>query len=152
MDTKLLALFEMLDTLDVTVEHCELSADRDGDYCHDERHLRVQHNLPYRRYRSTIGHETAHAVFGDVPSRFGPMRAKQERRADEWAALQLIDVDEYRQQEHRHDGHPEAMAIALGVTVELVEAFRALLFRHGDHVYVDPRMGAGQWRVKVEVA
>lgn len=152
MDAKLLSLFEMLDALHVTVEYCELPADRDGDYDHPKRHMRIQHDLPYRRYRSAIGHETCHAVFGDLKSRFGPVAAKQERRADEWAALRLIDLEEYQQQEHRHDGHPEAMAIALGVTVELVEAFRRLLFRAGDTVYVDPRMGVGQWRAKVEVA
>lgn len=152
MDTRLATLYEMLDALGVTVEYCELPSDRDGDYCHKDRHLRVQHGLPYRRYRSTIAHETAHAVFGDVPSRFGPLTAKQERRADEWAALRLIDLAEYQQQEHRHDGHVEAMAIALGVTVELVEAYRNMLFRSGDTVYVDPGMGTGQWRARVEVA
>lgn len=152
MDTKLLRLFEVLDALDVSIEYCELPADRDGDYSHEDRHMRVQHDLPYRRYRSTVGHETAHAVFADVPSRFGPVSAKQERRADEWAALRLIDLDDYRQQEHRHEGHVEAMAIALDVTVELVEAYRSMLFRAGGMVYVDPGMGAGQWRAKVEVA
>lgn len=152
MDAKLLQLFEMLDSLDVTVEYCELGDDRDGDYCHEDRHLRVQHDLPFRRYRSTIGHETAHAVFGDAPSRFGPIRAKQERRADEWAALRLIDLDDYREAERRHDGHIEAMAIALSVTVELVEAYQAVLLRVGDTVYVAPRMGAGQWQAKVRVA
>lgn len=152
MDAKLLHLFETLDALGVTVEYGELGDDRDGDYCHETRHMRVQHDLPYRRYRSTIAHETCHAVFADVPSRFGPVNAKQERRADEWAALRLIGLDDYREAERRHDGHVEAMAIALSVTVELVEAYRALLLRVGDTVYLEPRMGAGRWRHRIEVA
>lgn len=152
MDSKLLGLFEMLDALGVDVEYCELSSDRDGDYDHAGKQIRIQHDLPYRRYRSAIAHETAHAVFGDVPSRFGPVKMKQERRADEWAALRLIGLDDYRQQERRHDGHVEAMAIALGVTVEIVEAFRSLLLRVGDTVYVGPRMGVGGYHARVEVA
>lgn len=152
MDAKLLSLFEMLDALNVTVEYCDVPADRDGDYDHATRHMRIQHDLPYRRYRSAIGHETCHAVFGDVKSRFGPVGAKQERRADEWAALRLIDLEDYQQQEQRHDGHVEAMAIALGVTVELVEAYRGLLFRSGDAVYVEPRMGAGNWLHRVDAS
>ncbi|WP_417510642.1 ImmA/IrrE family metallo-endopeptidase [Microbacterium sp.] len=152
MDSKLLRLFDALDALGVDVEYCELPSDRDGDYDHASRHIRIQHDLPFRRYRSAIAHETAHAVFGDAPSRFGPVKMKQERRADEWAALQLIDLEEYRQQERRHDGHVEAMAIALAVTVELVETFRNLLLRVGDTVYVGPRMGVGGYLARVEVA
>lgn len=53
---------------------------------------------------SVLAHELAHAVFGDVPSKFGPVNAKQERRAEEWAALRLIDRTEYRCLEMAHEG------------------------------------------------
>lgn len=151
-DLKLKALYETLDALGVTVEFCELPEDIDGDYDHDTRHMRVQHDLLTRRYRSTIAHETCHAVFGDVRSKFGPVNAKQERRADEWAALRLIDLSDYRREEERHAGHVEAMAIALNVTTDLVNAFRSILLRVGPSVYVSPRMGAGQFTHRVEVA
>jgi hypothetical protein len=149
MDSKILELYEMLDALGVGVEFGELPADRDGEYVHDDRLIRIQHDLLLRRYVSTLAHECCHAVFGDVPSKFGPVNAKQERRADEWAALRLIDPDEYRRQEARHDGHLDAMAIALHVTTDLVEAFRRVLLRVGGDVYVLPKMGAGQWAHRI---
>jgi hypothetical protein len=152
MDARLLAIYEMLDTLGVTVEFCDLPDDRDGEYIHEERLIRIQHDLLFRRYISTLAHECCHAVWGDVPSRFGPVNAKQERRADEWAALRLIDRDEYRRLEARHDGHLDAMAVSLNVTVEVVEAFRSLLLRVEDAVYVAPRMGAGEYSDRIEVA
>lgn len=76
---------------------------------------------------------------------FGPRNALQERRADEWAALRLIDIDDYKLAERMHDGHAEAIAVDLDVTVDIVDAFRRILQRFGDTVYVRPRMGAGQW-------
>lgn len=151
-DAKLKQIYDMIDALDVRVEFGELPADRDGEYLHDALLIRIQHDLLTRSYRSTIAHECAHAVFADVPSKFGPVNAKQERRADEWAALRLIDISDYRHEEDRHDGHIEGMAIALNVTVEIVEAFRRVLLRVGQDVYVAPKMGAGQWMHRVEVA
>ena len=151
-DQKLKELYEMLDALGVEVEFCELPPDLDGEYDHDRKLIRIQHDLRTRRYRSTLAHETCHAVFGDIPSRFGPVNAKQERRAEEWAALRLIDLADYRHEEERHSGHVEAMAIALNVTTDLVEAFRAVLLRVGQTVYVSPKMGAGRFSHRIEVA
>lgn len=152
MDSKILELYEALDALGVRVEFCELPGDRDGEYLHDERLIRIQHDLLFRRYVSTLAHECCHAVFGDVPSMFGPLNAKNERRADEWAALRLIDPHDYRREEARHDGHVEAMAIALRVTTDIVEAFRRVLVRIGEDVYVNPKMGTGQWAHRIGAA
>jgi hypothetical protein len=152
MDAKLKFIYDTIDALGVRIEYCELPDDRDGEYIHEERLIRLQYDLSTRVYRSTLAHECCHAVFGDVPSKFGPVNAKQERKADEWAALRMIDFDEYRRQEIRHDGHVEAMAVALNVTVDLVEAFRRVLLRVGDTVYVAPRMGIGGYQARVEVA
>lgn len=152
MQGKLLKLYEMLDALEVRVEFDELPEDRDGEYDHAARTIRIQHDLLFRRYVSTLAHETCHAVHGDEPSMFGPVNAKQERRADEWAALRLIALDDYRFQEARHEGHVEAMAIALGVTVDLVEAYQRVLLRVDDTVYVRPRLGAGGYAARVKVA
>lgn len=152
MESKILELYEALDALGVRVEFCELPEDRDGEYLHSARVIRIQHDLLFRRYVSTLAHECCHAIFGDVPSRFGPVNAKNERRADEWAALRLIDPHDYRRQEAHHDGHLEAMAVALRVTTDIVEAFRRVLLRVGPDVYVAPKMGAGQFHHRVEVA
>jgi len=145
-------LYSALEAMGVRVEHAELPPDRDGEYLHSRRLIRLQEGMPLRLLRSVLAHECAHAVFEDVPSKFGPVNAKQERRADEWAALRLIEVDEYRRAESLHHGHVEAMAVELNVIVDLVEAFQRILLRIGDTVYVAPKMGAGQYAHRAEVA
>lgn len=146
------AIWRTLEALGVAVEYAQLPSDRDGEYHHDQRLIRLQDGMAARLHRSVLAHECAHAVFADVRSRFGPVTAKQERRADEWAALRLVAVDTYRHAEAIHHGHVEAMAVELGVTVELVEAYQRVLMRVGDTVYVDGRMGAGQFLHKVQIA
>lgn len=150
-DTRLKRIYDMIDALGVRIESCELPDDIDGEYLDDEKLIRIRFDLSTRVYRSTLAHECCHAIWGDVPSRFGPTNARQERRADEWAALQMIDPDTYRQQELRHGGNIEAIAIALNVTADLVEVYQGLLLRVDGAVYVDPRMGAGQFAHRVEV-
>ncbi|WP_295014844.1 ImmA/IrrE family metallo-endopeptidase [uncultured Microbacterium sp.] len=145
-------MFELIEASGYTVEYVELSPDRDGETDHDRKVVSIQFDLSLRPYRSTIAHEACHVVFGDEPSMFGPVNAKQERRADEWAAHQLIDLEEYRQSEAVHEGCVEAMAIDLCVTTDLVEAFRRVLLRTHSAVYVAPRMGAGQFAGRVAVA
>jgi IrrE N-terminal-like domain len=142
-------LLDMADALGVTVEYAKL-ATRNGEYRHDLKRIRLRDGMTIRQERSVLAHELAHAVFADVPSKFGPVSAKQERRADEWAALRLITPAAYRASEEAWDGHPAAIAYDLGVTTKLVTAFRRVLERIGDTTYVDPRMGAGQFAHRVE--
>lgn len=131
--------------LEVRVEYATLPPDRDGEYRHRARLIRLRTGMTARHHRSVLAHELAHAVFEDVPSRFGPVNAKQERRAEEWAALHLITLDAYVRAETVHDGHAGAMAVELGVTRSIIEAYRGLLLRIDDTVYIRPREGAGQW-------
>lgn len=145
-------LWSTVDDLGLTVEYADLDNDRDGEYDHDSQLIRLQRGMSPRLHRSVLAHEIAHAVFADVPSMFGPVNAKQERRADEWAALRLISVEEYRRSEALHHGHVEALAVELGVTVDLVEAFQRVLLRVGQIVYVQPRQGAGQYAHKEPIA
>lgn len=86
-------IYDALDALSVRIKYAELPEDRDGEYIHRRRLIRLQRGMAERLHRSVLAHETAHAVFADVPSQFGPVNGKQERRADEWAALRLIDID-----------------------------------------------------------
>ena len=136
---------ETLHMLGVRVRYADLPDDRDGEYLHHRRLIQLQRGMSRRLHRSVLAHECAHAVFGDQPSQFGPVSAKQERRADEWAALRLIDLDAYKSAESLHDGHIDGMALELDVTTDIVEAFRRLLVRFGDTVYLRPRLGAGMW-------
>jgi len=145
-------IFDALTALGVRVEYAELTPDRDGEYQHDARLIRLRHDMSERLHRSVLAHECAHAVFGDVPSMFGPLNAKQERRADEWAALRLIRREEYKRSESVHHGHIGAIAHDLGVVRSVVEAYQRVLLRIGDVVYVAPKMGAGQWAEREEIA
>jgi Zn-dependent peptidase ImmA (M78 family) len=145
--------------LGVRIEYALLPPDRDGEYRHKHKVIRLRRGMASRLHRSVLAHELAHAVFDDRPSRFGPVHAKQERRADEWAALRLIRHDEYRAAEELHAGHPGAIAQELGVVLSIVEAYRSLLLRieveqidEPDVVYVRPRMGAGMFAHRAEIA
>lgn len=146
-------LFDMADALGVTIEFTDLAPlQRNGDCNARTGRIRVDEKLPTRAARSVLAHELAHYVFADTPSRFGPVHAKQERRADEWAALRLIDRDAYREAEQLRDGHVPSIAHDLGVISRLVHAYQRILTRIGDIVYVDPRLGAGQWIDRVTLS
>lgn len=142
-------LLDMVAALGLVLEYWPL-VNRNGEYRHDLKRIRLREGMTIRQERSTLAHELAHAVFGDVPSKFGPVNAKQERRADEWAALRLIATDDYRAAEDRWSGHVGAMAYDLGVTSKLVTAYQGLLLRVGPTTYLNPRMGAQQWLQKLE--
>lgn len=105
-----------------------------------------------RVQRSVLAHEIAHHVLGHRPTDIGVLRARQERAANEWAALILITPDAYAAAEQLRDGHPSAIACDLHVADELVIIYRSLLLRTDLGVYVDPRMGAGQWAHREDVA
>lgn len=145
-------IHETLTALGVRIAYVELPADRDGEYHHRRRLIRLQSGMARRLHRSVLAHECAHAVFADVPSKFGPVNAKQERRADEWAALRLITLPDYMRAEILHDGHDEGMAVELDVTLDLVDAYRRTLLVMGDRTYVQPKMGAGQFAHRAEKA
>ena len=146
-------LLDVAHVLGVKLVYTDLThLDRDGACDHDSRTIRLQRGMAYRLKRSVLAHELAHAVFGDVPTMFGPVNAKQERRADEWAALRLIHLDDYKHAEQVHGGHAPAMAHELGVITSIVEAYQGLLARLGDTVYLKPRMGVGQWEHREVVA
>ena len=145
-------LLDLAATLGVKIEYTRLPADRDGVYDHDVRRIRLRRGMSARHHRSVLAHELGHAAFGDTPTRFGPVHAKQERRAEEWAALRLIDLDDYRHLETVHGGHAGAIAVDLDVMRSTVLAFQGLLERLGDTVYVRPRMGAGQWAHRERIA
>lgn len=143
-------LLKLADDLGITV--VERPGLRLGGYHGGSTTIRLNPALPRRVARSVLAHEIAHHVFQDVPSRHGPVTARQERRADEWAARYLITPEDFADAERIRDGHTASMAHDLGVTVEIVEAFRRLLVRIGDTTYVNPRMGAGQWEHRRDCA
>ncbi len=121
-------LFDLAEMQGIRIEYAPLRG-RDGEYRHDLKLIRLREGMSPRRLRSVLAHELGHAAFGDVPSPYGPLRARQERRADEWAALRLITLDAYRDAELIRDGHIDSMAHDLGVIPRIVGAFRRVLER-----------------------
>ncbi|MFT4156528.1 MAG: ImmA/IrrE family metallo-endopeptidase [Microbacterium sp.] len=135
----------------VTIEYTPLHG-RDGEYLHARKIIRLRPGMHARLHRSVLAHELGHAAFGDTPSRFGPVNTKHERRAEEWGALRLIDINDYRHLEELHRGHAGAIALDLGVMRSTVEAFRNLLLRTDTATYIRPRMGAGQHDHRIEAS
>lgn len=145
-------LLDLADQAGVTIEYANLARGRDGEYIHHRKLIRLRPGMSSRLHRSVLAHELAHAAFADVPSQFGPVHAKQERRAEEWAALRLIDLEDYRHLEQIHHGHAGAIALDLGVMRSIVLAYQGLLERIGDTTYLRPKMGAGNWLHREEIA
>jgi Zn-dependent peptidase ImmA (M78 family) len=143
-------LLQLADELGIKV--VERRGGKLGGYHAGTTSIRLHPGMSRRHARSVLAHEIAHHVFGDEPSIYGPLRAKQERRANEWAALRLITTTAYAESEAQRHGHLPAMAHDLGVTLELIEAYKRLLTRLGDATYVAPKMGAGQFADRAEVA
>lgn len=144
-------LYDFAEALGVTIEWARLK-NRNGEYRHDLRRIRLRYGMTERLVRWTLAHELGHAVFADQPSHFGPANAKMERRASEWAALRLVDLDAYREAELLRDGHLPSMAHDLGVAKECLEVYQSLLSRLGGVTYLDPKMGAGQWAYQLDAS
>ena len=142
-------LLDFAETLGVSIEYVTHIEGDDGQYSRSRKTIRLREGMHARHHRSVLAHELAHAVFDDAPSRFGPVNAKQERRADEWAALRLIDRMHYRAAEAMHENDIASIALELGVMQSIVRAYQSILLRVGETVYVKPRMGTGQWVEKV---
>lgn len=106
----------------------------------------------YRLERSVLAHELAHMIRGDRRTMFGYYDARDERRADEWAAYFLIDIFDYRLSEEKCGANIEAIAQELNVMDYIVEALEQSMYRVGDTIYVNSKMGAGQWARKFEAA
>ena len=91
------------------------------------RTISLRADLPARARRCTLAHELGHAVLGHDAGAGLPQWVvdKQERAADRWAAETLISEDAYKSAEAALGPHPGAIAAELGVTVHLLEVWRA---------------------------
>lgn len=127
----------------------ERSGPTRGGYDHAGMTIRLAPGMSVRTATSVLAHELGHAALGHTVSSHPAARARQERRADEWAARLLISPAAYAAAEAARGPHHASLAFELGVTIELVEAYQRLLQRIGEHVYVAPRMGSGQWAHRV---
>lgn len=74
--------------------------------------------------RITLAHELGHAAHGHAWTDDPSKHAHQERLADEHAAALLITPNDYRAAEALAGPHAGALARELGVTPQIVEAWR----------------------------
>lgn len=106
-------------------ESDDLGPDWHGMYLHEDRMIILRKGLDYWQRRSILAHELGHAFHRDEAH--GDPRL--EKRANEYAALLLIDKDEYRAAEHLYGPHPGAIAHELGVTPDVVTTWRDMHIR-----------------------
>lgn len=134
-----------------TVEHVDLRQFGREAMCHNpSRTIYVHPGMHHRKERSLTWHELGHATLEHEPSIFEAINRRQERQADEWAAHMLIDHVEYMLAVEKYGTNTEWIAQDLGVLEKLLTAYVRTLHRVGDVVYVNPKMGAGQWDRRLE--
>lgn len=101
------------------------TAGRDAAWSARHRGIWVDPALTEREARSLLAHELGHAYYGDD----GPQPDEAERRAWRYAANLLIDGAAYAEAERVHGPHLGALADALDVTREVVQAFQSMIER-----------------------
>lgn len=143
-------LYHLAESLGVRIEYADLTwLGRDGDCNTRTRVIRLQPGMLYRLERSVLAHELAHMIRGDRRSIFGHYDAKDEARADEWAAHFLIDMSDYEAAEAKCGNKVDAIAEELDVMDDLVEAYERTLARIGDFLYVGAKLGHYEARYEV---
>lgn len=91
-----------------------------GFYDDATRTISTRRGLPIAQYRSTLAHELGHAHYGDVPTADPVRHARQEHRADRWAAALLLDGVNLSEEFALHGGHIAPTAYALEITSHLL--------------------------------
>lgn len=105
--------------LGLEVEWGDLAPRYRGVYLDDHRRIILDHQLTRVQVTSTLSHEVGHATFGDRCS-----SRRNELRAWEYGASLIITPTEYAAAEELVGPHPGALALELGVTPKVVEAWR----------------------------
>lgn len=110
------------------------SRDLPRDICglYDDRHrlILLADWLNQRQRRCTLCHELIHARHHDLGcgTRYG---AKCERRCRRETALALISPVDYGMAETVYEGNTWMMAVELGVTIQVLNDYRQLLYDSG---------------------
>ena len=94
-----------------------------GLYLDQVRTITTRRGLSIAEYRSSLAHELAHAHYRDVPCRDPVRHARQERRADIWAAHLLLDGTDVEATLRWHHHHRAPAAYELEVTVHLLDTY-----------------------------
>jgi hypothetical protein len=132
------------DRLDLLFQHCadlgldvdwsDLGDYRRGEYRHHERRIVLNVRLTRAQATACLAHELGHHRFGDTCS-----TPANERRAWEYGAAMLITPGEYRTAEDQVGPHLAALALELGVTPKLVDAWRRWWEKRGRWLGAQPQ-------------
>lgn len=112
-------MFRHCADLGIEVGWMDLGDRRRGEYHWQDDRIVLSLRLTRAQAASTLAHELGHERFGDRCS--SPVA---ERRAWEYGAALLVTPEEYRLAEVQVGHHLSALAIELGVTPRLIEAWR----------------------------
>lgn len=103
--------------LGVRVQVAALPVGKLGFYRHQTREVWIDVDLAPSELLSTFAHEVAHAIYGHVDS-----VPEQEAEADRWAALFLIEDDEWHAYLEAHGGCQVAfLADCFGVDESVIQ-------------------------------
>ncbi|QAB17099.1 hypothetical protein Leucomu_03460 [Leucobacter muris] len=104
--------------------------------------------------RPVLGHECVHVENGDP----GGHHPRHEVRSNLHSALRLIDPAEWAKLTASHSDY-DRICLELGITRSQFLAYhdherrsaasRRRLERYGDAIYLEPRMGVGQWAARI---
>lgn len=122
-------LFQHCADLGIDVEWCDLGSIRRGEYRRNGDRIILNWRLSQRQATATLAHELGHHRFGDACS-----TPAKERRAWEYGAALIVSPDEYASAEDLVGCHASALALELGVTPKLIEAWRRWWEKRGQHL------------------
>lgn len=94
-----------------------------GYYDDATRTISTRRGLSIAEYRSTLAHELGHAHYRDVRVRDPVRHARQERRADKWAARLLLDEVDITKALACHSGHLAPTAHELEITQHILNVY-----------------------------
>lgn len=94
-------------------------------YAHAASTIWLRRDLTDPEARSLLAHELGHHYYGD----HGPQPPPAEARAWRWAANLLLPGCAYPRAEVDHGPHAPTLAEELGVTAEVIDAYRSILAR-----------------------
>lgn len=85
-------VLDVIDELDIVIAAAYLPSGK-GWWCPESRVILIDHRLTAAERCSTLLHEVAHALAGDAGTADWVQEAKQEARAELWAARKLLPID-----------------------------------------------------------
>lgn len=115
-------------SLGVEVTWGRVAPGHDAEYDAARDLIILRRGLTARKERCVLAHEVVHAEHGDIPSPFGPINLRQERRADQHSALRLINEGDFRRA-IRLSQDPAEWCLELGVTADALETYLSLIER-----------------------